>query len=149
MLTAELKIRIQNIIQKRKKFQSLYYGKLVANNDKEKQVQENELIPGTSLSGMTKADIELLEKVISFIDANLDNTNLGVDDVAGHIGISRSLLFKKLKALIDTSPMELIKSKHITSASALIYEGSYNFTQIAYMTGFNESQYISKCFKQL
>ncbi len=144
-----LKIRIQNIIQKRKKFQSLYYGKLVANNDKEKQVQENELIPGTSLSGMTKADIELLEKVISFIDANLDNTNLGVDDVAGHIGISRSLLFKKLKALIDTSPMELIKSKRITRASELIYEGSYNFTQIAYMTGFNDSQYFSKCFKQV
>jgi AraC-like DNA-binding protein len=79
----------------------------------------------------------------------LNKADLTVDSLVEEAGISRSALFKKIKTLIGISPMELIKNKRLKKAAELVKEGSCNFTQIAYKTGFNDSQYFSKCFKQI
>ena len=106
----------------------------------QEEKEELELLPQT--------DKELLDKIVNFINNHLDNPDLTVDSLVEEAGISRSALFKKIKTLIGISPMELIKNIRLKKAAELVKEGSCNFTQIAYKTGFNDSQYFSKCFKK-
>ena len=138
-----LTTKIWNIIKQRKRIQALYYSQLIKNeeegNSHPEEKEELELLPQT--------DKELLDKIVNFINNHLDNPDLTVDSLVEEAGISRSALFKKIKTLIGISPMELIKNIRLKKAAELVKEGSCNFTQIAYKTGFNDSQYFSKCFK--
>lgn len=140
-----LTTKIWNIIKQRKRIQALYYSQLIKNeeegNSHPEEKEELELLPQT--------DKELLDKIVNFINNHLDNPDLTVDSLVEEAGISRSALFKKIKTLIGISPMELIKNIRLKKAAELVKEGSCNFTQIAYKTGFNDSQYFSKCFKQI
>lgn len=140
-----LTAKIWNIIKQRKRIQALYYSQLIQNKEEDftlsEEKEEFQLLP--------KADKELLNRIVSFIKKNIDRPDLTVDTLIEEVGISRSTLFKKIKTLIGISPMELIKNIRLKKAAELIKEGSDNFTQIAYKTGFNDSQYFSKCFKQI
>lgn len=136
--------KIRNIIKQRKRIQALYYSTLIQNK------QEDNVDPEAKekLQSLPKTDKELLDKIVNFIKENLDDPDLTIDTLVDTAGISRSALFKKMKMLVGISPMELIKNIRLEKAAELIKEGSDNFTQIAYQTGFNDSQYFSKCFKQ-
>ena len=94
-------------------------------------------------------DKELVEKIVKHIKENIGDTTLSVESIAQEMGLSRSALFKKIKTLTGLAPIELIKNIRIQQAVALIEEGKQNLTQIAYTTGFNDSHYFSKCFKQM
>lgn len=79
----------------------------------------------------------------------MDNGDLTVEELALTLGMSRSVFFKKLKSLIGLSPVEFIKEVRMKRASQLIEEGGNNMAQIAYMIGFNDPHYFSKCFRQI
>lgn len=136
--------KIWNIIKRRKRIQALYYAQLV------QCPEENTITPEEKgeLCSLSQADKDLLDRIVTFISDHIDHPTLSVDTLVDEAGISRSALFKKIKTLIGISPMELIKNIRLKKAAELIKEGSDNFTQIAYKTGFNDSQYFSKCFKQ-
>ena len=135
--------KIWNIIKQRKRIQALYYSQLIQNQKDENNMEEKEL------ELLPKTDKELLDRIVNFINNHLDDPELTVDNLVEEAGISRSALFKKIRTLIGISPMELIKNIRLKKAVELIKESSDNFTQIAYKTGFNDSQYFSKCFKQI
>lgn len=136
--------RIWNIIKQRKRIQALYYSELVRNKEENHPgaPQEKE-----ELRALPQADKDLLDRIVCFIEEHLDYPQLSVDTLVEEAGISRSALFKKIKTLIGISPMELIKNIRLKKAAEFIKEGSDNFTQIAYKTGFKDSQHFSKCFK--
>ncbi len=135
--------KIWNIIKQRKRIQALYYSELIQNKEENSLgAQEKE-----ELRTLPQVDKDLLDKMVCFIEAHLDYPELSVDTLVEEAGISRSALFKKIKTLIGISPMELIKNIRLKKAAEFIREGSDNFTQIAYKTGFKDSQHFSKCFK--
>lgn len=137
--------KIWNIIKQRKRIQALYYSKLIQSKEEtEINAEEKE-----ELRSLPQADKDLLDQIVCFINEHLDAPDLSVDTLVENIGISRSALFKKIKTLIGISPMELIKNIRLKKAAELIEEGSDNFTQIAYKTGFKDSQHFSKCFKMI
>ncbi len=82
------------------------------------------------------------------MEKNISNGDLVVDDFVQEMAVSRSVFFKKLKALTGLAPIEFIKEMRIKRAAQLIKQGDYTMTQIAYMVGINDPRYFSKCFKQ-
>ena len=137
--------KIWNIIRQRKRIQALYYSELIQNKE-ESNIDSEEK---EELRSLPQADKDLLDGIVCFINKHLDHPDLSVDTLVEEAGISRSALFKKIKTLIGISPMELIKNIRLKKAAELIREGSDNFTQIAYKTGFKDSQHFSKCFKMI
>lgn len=135
--------KIWNIIRRRKRIQALYYAELIQSKEESSIGCE----APEELRSIPQADKDLLDKIVCFISEHLDHPDLNVDWLVEEAGISRSALFKKIKTLIGISPMELIKNLRLKKAAELIKEGSDNFTQIAYKTGFKDSQHFSKCFK--
>lgn len=110
------------------------------------QTEEN----ASALSGedlQWSSSDEFLSQAIRIIRDNMDNANLNIELFAKKMNISRSMLFRKLKATTGLAPVDFVHRIRITYSIELL-KSDYNFSQIAYMTGFNDPKYFTKCFKR-
>ena len=83
----------------------------------------------------------------SLLEENISNGDLSVDDVARLMGMSRSVYFKKIKALTGIGPNDYFKSLRLQRAAELLDTGEMSITEISYSIGIADSHYFSKCFK--
>ena len=142
-----LKARIFNLLAQRKRLQALYCSQIITSPIEKEEINKD--LDSNELALLSSYDKELINTIVKYIKENIGNTTLSVENIAKEVGLSRSALFKKIKTLIGLAPIELIKNLRIQQAVELIEEGKQNLTQIAYITGFNDSHYFSKCFKQM
>ena len=102
----------------------------------------------TYLSGLNEADREFGEKLLDYIDGNLEDRDLDIPAVSDYMNMSRSVLYKRTKAIFGKTPVDLIHEARIEKACELLDSGRYLIAQIADMTGYNDQQYFSKAFKK-
>lgn len=88
-----------------------------------------------------------MSTVNKILENKFTDPNFGVEAFASEMGYSRSQLFRKLKATIDTSPVEYLKIYRLKKAKEMIDTTSKRVSEIAYDVGFNDPQYFSVCFK--
>lgn len=89
-----------------------------------------------------------LDKITKLIECNLDNPCLGVCFLAEQLNMSRSSLFLKVKALLDTTPNEMIRMVRLNKAVSLLKDGNHRVNEVCYMVGFSSPSYFSKCFQK-
>lgn len=120
---------------------------LLATRDMNRQkFREAEDFDLMSIAG-NKYDEELLQKIQQFVDSNLDNSELRVDDIVNAVGVSKTKLHVKMKSLLNVSIGEYIKEMRIKKAKELFRQG-YSTADVAFATGFSDVNYFSKCFKK-
>ncbi len=85
---------------------------------------------------------------MEFMEEQMDNTDLTVDDFADKLMLSRTVFYRKLKSIVGLTPVDFIRDIRIKRSIQLIESGEYNFSQVAYMIGFSDPKYFSKCFKK-
>jgi AraC-like DNA-binding protein len=68
--------------------------------------------------------------------------------MAHEMNLSRTQLFRKLKAVIGLSPNELINDVRLQKAAELIRAKADTLSQISYMVGFNDPSYFAKRFRK-
>ena len=90
---------------------------------------------------------KLLNKVVLYIEENLTNPKLSVEDLSKHVGMSRGTLYYKILELTGLSPVEYIRSVKLDKAIVLLEKSDLNVSQIAYMVGFATPTYFAKAFK--
>jgi YesN/AraC family two-component response regulator len=129
----ELRVRIKNLLQQRKRLHEHFrkYGLV--------EIEEKKITP---------ADQQFLKKTIAITNEHISESSFGVETLAGDLFISRSLLFKKIGALIGESPSELIKRTRLNKAAKLIENKNDNISQIALDVGFSNPSYFTECFKK-
>lgn len=138
-----LEARVENLLNQHKKLQAFYRATLMSTTT---ETEEKELIDTT---GMSQNDRKFLNKLVEIMEKNMDNGDLIVEDIVNDLAVSRSVFFKKLKALTGLAPIEFIKEMRIKRAAEYIETGEYSMSQISYMVGINDPRYFSKCFKQM
>ena len=74
------------------------------------------------------------------------NLNFGVEMLSRAMGMNRTQLYRKLKALSDQSPVGLINMIRLKRAAALLSAGAGNVGEVSFAVGFREHSYFSKCF---
>jgi YesN/AraC family two-component response regulator len=92
-------------------------------------------------------EIEFLKKVIDFIDKNASNSNITVENLASHLLMSRTNVYRKIKALTGQTATEFIRFTRLKMAVKLLEEGKCNISEIAFKVGFLSPGYFAKCFK--
>jgi AraC-like DNA-binding protein len=97
-------------------------------------------------TAQNSADNEFLTKINQIIQDNFANPDLNVDFLAEKLNISRSGLFAKIKTLADITPNEMIQIVRLKRAAQLLRNGEYLVSEVAYMVGFSNPSYFSKCF---
>ena len=89
-----------------------------------------------------------LESVLQNIDDHISDERFSVEVLCNELGISERQLQRKLKAITNKSPIQLISSVRLHRAKELLLESEYNIAEIAFQTGFSNPSYFSKCFKK-
>ena len=97
---------------------------------------------------MTKADETFLRTLKEVVDANMQNPDFNLDDMAGQLNMSRSSLNRKIKGILDMTPNDYIRLERLKKAVQLLKEGECRINEVCYMTGFNTPSYFSKCFQK-
>lgn len=82
------------------------------------------------------------------IKKNIDNTEYSVEQFALDIGMSRSALHKKFKAITGQSTTEFIRAIRVKRAATLMKTGKYSITEIVFMVGFSDPKHFRSCFKK-
>ncbi|MEM1325495.1 MAG: alpha/beta fold hydrolase [Bacteroidota bacterium] len=90
----------------------------------------------------------LLDNVMQCIQDNLDNEAFSIEDLCQQTGLSERQLQRKLKAITNKSPNQLIRSVRLHRAKELLLNQSDSIADIAFQTGFSTPSYFSKCFKK-
>lgn len=137
-----LQAQVSNLLKRKVQLQE-YYNHHLLDNQKSEEPEFKAERPFSS------NDKKFMHELVEFLNRNIDNSELLVDDLVSNFHMSRTVFFKKLKVLTGLSPVEFIREIRIKCAAELIKEDEYNMAQVAYMVGFNDPHYFSKCFKQV
>ena len=129
----ELLVRTQNLIEQRKKLQEKY------RNQTELQ---------TAKISVKSTDERFLKKVMEVVEQNMSDCDFDVNSFYPEMNMSRMQLFRKLKALLNQTPGELIRNMRLNRAAQLLKQNFGNVAEIAYESGFNNLSYFAKCFRE-
>ncbi|MEP2024248.1 MAG: alpha/beta fold hydrolase [Reichenbachiella sp.] len=89
-----------------------------------------------------------LENVLQIIEEHLSNESFGVEPLCREMGTSERQLQRKLKAITNKSPNQLISSVRLHRAKELLLNQQLNISEVAFQTGFSSPSYFSKSFKK-
>ena len=91
-------------------------------------------------------DKAFLNRLISIVEANLNNEQFGVSELAEKMRLNRSYVHRKLKSITKKSVSEFIREIRLQKAKELLEQGTDNISEVAYSVGFSSPSYFSKCF---
>ena len=128
-----LNARIKNLIENRKKIIKQF---------------SNELCPDVERVSTSTLDEEFLEKTYNILEQHYSNADFSVEDFAQEMCISKSLLYKKLKALTGMSITDFINSYKIKKSLPMLKEGRLNVADVAFKVGYNDPKYFSRVFRK-
>lgn len=129
----ELRSRIKNLLQQRKRLHEHYKTHGLFEIDEHK---------------ISSLDQQFISKVFKIIKNNISNSDLSIELLTENLMVSRSLLHKKLSALVGEAPGELIKRIRLTKAADLLKNNAGNVTEISFEVGFSNPSYFTACFKK-
>ena len=128
-----LQVTIENLITSRKLLRNKFTG------------QPN-FIPSEVVSN--KLDEQFLVNIISLIENDSDSDTLDVTKLSREMAMSRSVLYRKLKALTGNSIQDFVRIVKLRKAARMLLESDFPISEIAYLSGFANSKHFSTAFKR-
>lgn len=125
--------QIANLLNNRNSIQQYYFKSPIANLNSMAHSKEDEIF----LEGLNKI-------ILKFIS----NPQLSVEMIADQMNMSRPTLYRKIKAISDLTPNELIIICRLKKAAELILEGKHSLGDIAEIVGFSSQSYFSRSFSK-
>jgi len=130
----ELRVRVENLIKIRKKLQEKF--------------SKGDFLYKPSGEKIKSIDEKFLAKVVKVIEDHLSEEEFSIEECGSEVGMSRTHLYKKIKALVGKSPSQYVRSVRLNYARRMVEEGKGNISEIAYSVGFSSPAYFSRCFKE-
>lgn len=96
---------------------------------------------------VSSLDEQLMKDLIKYVEDNMSNEDLSVEELSSAIGLSRGHLYKKLMSITGKSPIEFIRVLRIKRGKQLLEQSQQNISQIAFEVGMSPKQF-SKFFKE-
>ena len=82
------------------------------------------------------------------VEASLENSELSVEDLAASMNLSRVQLYRKVKNITGSTPVELLRAARLNRSYQLLLTTDRSVSEIAYQVGFTAPSYFTKCFKE-
>jgi len=120
---------------------------LLRNRDQQREHFRRQLAGAPPTAVPPRVDQQFLADLAAIIEGRLDQPSLSVDDIAHSLGVSRTQLYRKVKALLGTGVTEYIQTVRLTKARQLLLQEGSAVADVAYQTGFSSPSYFSTAFK--
>jgi len=131
--TKLIEVQISNILESRKRLRRKF---------------SQEFILQPSDIAITSLDADLLQRAIDTVEKHMSDTEFSVDAFIKEMGMSRSRMHRKLKALTEQSTSEFIRFIRLKRSLSLLEKSQMSIEETAYSVGFNSTAYFTKCFRQ-
>ena len=101
-----------------------------------------------SKESVSEVDKGFADRFRRLIEDNLSDSELSVEDLGSKMGLSRVQLYRKIKALTNYSPVELLRIARLKKAASLLASSEKTISEITYEVGFTSPSYFTKCYKE-
>ncbi len=92
-------------------------------------------------------DEKFLRNIVEYVEQNILNDNLSIEEISRQMNMSRVSLYKKVLMLTGKPPIEFVRSIRLKKAMYLLENSQMTVSQICYEVGFNTPKYFTKLFK--
>ncbi len=130
----ELLVRLEQLLALRKKLQERYRNPTFAGQE-----------PGPEAAEMEDAFILKLRQLV--LD-HLSEEDYGIVHLCRALGVGRTQLHNKLKALTDRSTSEFIRSVRLNKARELLQTTDMNVSEVSYEIGISNPAYFSRIYTE-
>ncbi len=125
-----LRARCRNLIANRKRVRDLY-------------------AEGTTEERPAKPEVEdeFYARFLKLFYADISNPDLSIEQIASNMGLGHSQFYRKIKALTNYTPVELMRQLRLKQGRRLLTTTSKSISEIAYEVGFSSPAYFTKCYR--
>ena len=125
-----LLVRLRNLMDNHKRLKQFFGDKITLSKE-----------------SVSEVDKGFVERFRELIEANLIDSELSVEELGSKMGLSRVQLYRKIKALTNYSPNELVRIARLKKAASLLASSEKTISEITYEVGFTSPSYFTKCYK--
>ena len=129
----EFKLRVKNLLESTQRL-------------KDKFSSETGLLPNELT--VSTLDENLLKKAMDIVEENIANIEFDIPAFCRELGVSRTILFSKIKAWTNFTPNEFINEIRLKRAALFLEKYEINISEVSYKVGFRDPKYFSKCFQK-
>lgn len=151
-----LKARCRSLLQNRKRIKDLWQGKVpgmdgaspdTAPLPAPAEVAESQRTPALPKVGNADPDNEFYARFLQIFQEEISNPNLNIEQLASKMGLGHSQFYRKIKALTNYTPVELMRQLRLKQARHLLTTTTRSVSEIAYEVGFSSPAYFTKCYR--
>lgn len=133
--------RCNSLLENRKRISRLYDSTAIKSApDADRQEKSRALPKGDIDNDFYRRFLEIFEK-------EMGNPEMNVDAISSRMGLERSQFYRKIKALTNYSPVELMRNIRLRRGHELLLKTDKSISEIAYETGFSTPAYFTKCYR--
>ena len=126
-----LLVRLHNLIDNHKRLKQFFGDKTTLSKE-----------------SVSEVDKSFVDRFRGLIEENLTDSELSVEELGSKMGLSRVQLYRKIKALTNYSPNELVRIARLKKAASLLASSEKTISEITYEVGFTSPSYFTKCYKE-
>ncbi|MBE6216582.1 MAG: response regulator [Bacteroidales bacterium] len=138
-----LMARIDNMLDRRKELVSAMSTDIASEG---KRAGKIEISPEEIV--ITDKDEQLIKKVMTWLEENVSDAEVTVDQLSSYVGMGRTSMYNKIKGLTGKSPVELIQEFRMEKATYYLKSGQFSVSETSYKVGFSDPGYFSRSFKK-
>jgi signal transduction histidine kinase/ligand-binding sensor domain-containing protein/DNA-binding response OmpR family regulator len=132
-----LELKVRNLLDTRQRLREAICREL--------GVQAEAAAPAPT--GVTPPDKHFLQQASDIVLQHLANSDFDTEIFYRELGMSRSLVYKKLKSLTGLGPNEFIRQIRLNKASQLLLQGQHSVSDVMFEVGIQHRSYFIKCFR--
>ena len=129
----ELLLKINNIISSKEHIIAKY---------------KKEIVSKPTIEISKSPDDIFIENLYKAINSKIEDSNFKIEELTDILNISYSVLYRKCLSLTGKSLVDLVRLQRLNKAAIIIAKYGYSVSEVAFMSGFNDPKYFSKCFKK-
>ena len=145
--SAELLLaRIDNLLKSRRQLKNLWGAETAAPAPAAPADRPSKPEPSPEPNA-ANIDDTFIERFKNVVEQNLADSDLSVEVIGQQLGLSRVQLYRKVKALTGTTPVDWLRKARLAKAKQILLASDLTVSEIAYKVGFTSPSYFTKCFK--
>ena len=90
----------------------------------------------------------MLSKAFQIVQENIANQDFNIEEFSETLGVSRSMLYTKIKAWTNATPKDFIQEIRLNQAAKLLELNKFTISEICYKVGFKRPKYFSQIFQK-
>jgi len=129
-----LQAKVVNLLHSRQQMQEYY--------------QRQILLEPTAIS-IPDEDRALLEKAMQLVEQHLEDPEFNVQALVREIGLSQSVLYRRIKTITGQTVIEFIQDVRMKRAAQLLRESRLRISEVAYKVGIENVKRFRTLFQKL